>query len=124
MTPIASLDLVTRGRDTQNPGELFLGARLDQFLRDVYSPYQYLIFDSSPIMAADDATSLAPKLDASIFVLRFSHSSARLSRKALELLRDRQANVIGLVCNDVSQAHQEYYHYKYPEYYGSQKSAV
>jgi capsular exopolysaccharide synthesis family protein len=124
VTPIAGLDLVTRGTDTQNPGELFLGARLDQFLRDVYSSYQFLIFDSSPIMAADDATSLAPKLDASIFVLRFSHSSARLSRKALELLRDRQANVIGLVCNDVSQAHQEYYHYKYPEYYGSQKSAV
>jgi len=124
MTPVAGLDLVTRGTDTQNPGELFLGAGLDQFLRDVYSSYQYLIFDSSPIMAADDATSLAPKLDASIFVLRFSHSSARLSRKALELLRDRQANIIGLVCNDVSQAHQEYYHYKYPEYYGSQKSAV
>lgn len=123
-TPIANLDLVTRGTDTQNPGELFLGAKLDQFLRDVYSSYQYIIFDSSPIMAADDATSLAPKLDASIFVLRFSHSSARLSRKALELLRDRQANVIGLVCNDVSQAHQDYYHYKYPEYYGSQKSAV
>jgi Mrp family chromosome partitioning ATPase len=75
-------------------------------------------------MAVDDATTLAPKLDASIFVVRFSHSSTRLSKRALELLQDRQANVIGLVCNDVSQAHQEYYHYKYPEYYGSQKSAV
>ena len=55
-----------------------------------------------------------------MIIVRFSHSSARLSKKAIELLRDRQANVIGLVCNDVSQAHQEYYHYKYPEYYGSQ----
>ncbi|MBV8176403.1 MAG: hypothetical protein JO151_17825 [Verrucomicrobia bacterium] len=75
-------------------------------------------------MAVDDATTLAPKLDASIFVVRFSHSSTRFSKRALELLRDRQANVIGLVCNDVSQAQQEYYYYKYPEYYGSQKSAV
>ena len=123
-TPIPSLELISRGAETQNPGELFLGARLDQFLRDVYGLYQYIIFDSSPIMAVDDATTLAPKLDASIFVVRFSHSSTRLSKRALELLQDRQANVIGLVCNDVSQAHQEYYHYKYPEYYGSQKSAV
>jgi succinoglycan biosynthesis transport protein ExoP len=123
-TSIPSLDLISRGAEAQNPGELFLGARLDQFLRDVYSSYQYIIFDSSPIMAVDDATTLAPKLDASIFVVRFSHSSTRLSKRALELLQDRQANVIGLVCNDVSQAHQEYYHYKYPEYYGSQKSAV
>ncbi|MBV8417103.1 MAG: polysaccharide biosynthesis tyrosine autokinase [Verrucomicrobia bacterium] len=123
-TSISSLDLISRGAETQNPGELFLGARLDQFVRDVYGLYQYIIFDSSPIMAVDDATTLAPKLDASIFVVRFSHSSTRLSKRALELLRDRQANVIGLVCNDVSQAHQEYYHYKYPEYYGSQKSAA
>jgi succinoglycan biosynthesis transport protein ExoP len=122
-TSIGGLDLVTRGVETQNPGELFLGASLNQLLRDVYGRYQYVIFDSSPIMAADDATSLAPKLDASIFVVRFSHSSARLSKRALELLRDRQANVIGLVCNDVSLAHNDYYQYKYPEYYGSQTSA-
>jgi capsular exopolysaccharide synthesis family protein len=123
-TSIGGLDLVTRGVETQNPGELFLGASLNQLLRDVYGTYQYVIFDSSPIMAADDATSLAPKLDASIFVVRFSHSSARLSKRALDLLRDRQANVIGLVCNDVSHAQNDYYQYKYPEYYGSHTRAV
>jgi capsular exopolysaccharide synthesis family protein len=123
-TSVPSLDLVAHGGETRNPGELFLGAQIDQFLRDVYGLYQYVIFDSSPIMAADDPTSLAPKLDASIFVVRFSHSSARASKRALELLRDRQANVIGIVCNDVSQTHDEYYQYKYPEYYGSQASSV
>ena len=123
-TAILGLDLIAHGEETQNPGELFLGVRLDQFLRDIYGLYQYVIFDSSPIMAADDATSLAPKLDASIFVVRFYHSSARASKRALELLRDRQANVLGIVCNDVSQTHDEYYQYKYPEYYGSQTSAV
>jgi succinoglycan biosynthesis transport protein ExoP len=123
-TSIRGLDLIVHGEETQNPGELFLGVRLDQFLRDIYGLYQYVIFDSSPIMAADDATSLAPKLDASIFVVRFYHSSARASKRALELLRDRQANVLGIVCNDVSRTHDEYYQYKYPEYYGSQTSAV
>jgi succinoglycan biosynthesis transport protein ExoP len=119
-TPAPNLDLATRGTSVPNPGEIFLSARLDRFLRDVYASYDCVIFDSSPVLAADDTTSLAPKLDATMIVVRFSHSSTRLSKKAIELLRDRQANVIGLVCNDVSQAHQEYYHYKYPEYYGSQ----
>jgi succinoglycan biosynthesis transport protein ExoP len=123
-TSIPGMDLMAHGEETQNPGELFLGARLDQFLRDVYGLYQYVIFDSSPIMAADDATSLAPKLDASIFVVRFYHSSGRTSKRAIELLRDRQANVIGIVCNDVSRTHDEYYQYKYPEYYGPQTTAV
>lgn len=118
-TSVPNLDLARRGTSILNPGEIFLSARLDQFLRDVYESYDCVIFDSSPV-AADDTTSLAPKLDAALIVVRFSYSSTRLSKKAIELLRDRQANMIGLVCNDVSQAHQEYYHYKYPEYYGSQ----
>ena len=40
-----------------------------------------------------------------------------MSRKALALLRERQANVIGVICNDVSEAMQEYYYHRYPEYY-------
>jgi capsular exopolysaccharide synthesis family protein len=119
-TSVPNLDLATRGTSVPNPGEIFLSARLDQFLCEVYESYECLVFDSSPVLAADDTTSLAPKLDAAMIVVRFSHSSTRLSKKAIELLRDRQANVIGLICNDVSQARQEYYHYKYPEYYGSQ----
>ena len=57
----------------------------------------------------------------SIFVFRFTASSVRASRKALEMLRERQANIIGTVCNDVSEAMQEYYYYSYPEYYGAAK---
>jgi len=123
-TSVPNLDLATRGTSVPNPGEIFLNVRLDQFLRDIYGSYDCVVFDSSPVLAADDTTSLAPKLDAAMIIVRFSYSSTRLSRKAIELLRDRQANVIGLVCNDVSQAHQEYYHYKYPQYYGSQAGSV
>lgn len=123
-TTVANLDLLPRGKAVSNPGELLLGPRLNQFLRDVYPSYEYVIFDSSPVMATDDTSSLAPKLDAALFVLRFSQSSARLSRKALEQLRDRQTNVIGLVCNGLSRGNQEYYHYKYPEYYSAGKNAA
>jgi polysaccharide biosynthesis transport protein len=123
-TSIPNLDLITRGLTGQHPGELFLGPRLNQFLRDVYQSYEYVIFDSSPVMATDDTSSLAPKLDAAIFVVRLSQSSARLNRKALEQLRDRQTNVIGLVCNGLSRGHHEYYHYKYPEYYSVGKSVA
>ena len=119
-TSITNLDLISQGNQVPNPGELFLGENLNQFLRDVHASYQYVIFDSSPIMAAADTTSLAPKLDALIFVLRDAVSSTRLSKKALELLHDRQANVIGIVFNGVAETHQDYYHYRYPEYYTSQ----
>jgi polysaccharide biosynthesis transport protein len=123
-TPARKLDLIPRGTSVVNPGELFLGSTFDEFLREIYDSYQYIIFDSSPLMASDDSTSLAPKLDAALFAIRFFRSSMRTSWKALELLQDRQVNVIGIVCNDVSQANQEYYYYKYPEYYSSSREAV
>ena len=79
----------------------------------------YVIIDSAPVMVADDTTSLAPKIDATLFVVRYGFSSIRTSLKALDLLRDRQANMLGLVCNDVEISAQEYNYYRYPEYYGA-----
>ena len=120
-TSVPGLMLLSRGRGVGHPGELYLGKSTDYFLKAVHADYDYVVLDSSPVMAADDTTSLAPKADATIFVFRFTSSSTRVSRKALELLRERQANVIGMVCNDVSEAMQEYYYYRYPEYYGTAK---
>ena len=120
-TYVPNLFLLSRGRDVSSPGELYLSKAADYFLKAVHRDFDYVVLDSSPVMAADDTTSLAPKADAVVFVFRFTASSVRASRKALEMLRERQSNIIGTVCNDVSEAMQEYYYYAYPEYYGAAK---
>jgi len=78
-----------------------------------------VIIDSSPILAADDTTSLAPKIDATIFVVRLSYTSARLTKKALELLYNRQVNIPGVILNFVDTSLPEYYYYQYSEYYST-----
>jgi succinoglycan biosynthesis transport protein ExoP len=119
-TSVPNLSLLSRGGSLDHPSEQFLGPSMDQLLRDVYDAFDYIILDSAPVMVADDTASLAPKIDACIYVVRFSFSSARVSRKALDLLKSRQANVIGLVCNDVHASMPEYYYYyQYSEYYGA-----
>jgi capsular exopolysaccharide synthesis family protein len=117
-TSVPNLSLFPRGAVAPHPGELFLGKNADKLLGELYAAYDYVVFDSCPVMAADDTTSLAPKIDATLFVLRFRVSSARTSRKALALLSERQANVLGIVCNSASDAAQEYSYYSYPDYYG------
>jgi Mrp family chromosome partitioning ATPase len=86
-------------------------------LREVYADYEYVIIDSSPVLVADDTSSLAPKMDAVLFVVRFGESSARLGQRAVELLRQRQANVLGLVLNGVNVDAPEYGYYEYGKYY-------
>ena len=114
----SNLFVLPRGNIISQPSEHLLGEPTDAFLKDVYNHFDYIVIDSSPVLAADDTTSLAPKIDATLFVVRLFHTSARLARKALELLYNRQVNVPGVILNYVDTSLREYYYYQYPEYYG------
>jgi len=116
-TSLPSLFVLPRGNNLSQPSEHLLRESTDAFLKDIYNHYDYVIIDSSPVLAADDTTSLAPKIDATLFVVRLSYTSARLTRKALELLYHRQVNVPGIILNFVDTSLPEYYYYQYAEYY-------
>src|SRR5437868_6851022 len=116
-TAYPSLFLLPRGQTLSQPSEHFLRDSTDALLREIYNAYDYIILDSSPILAADDTTSLAPKIDATLLVVRLSHTSARLTKKALESLYSRQVNVPGIILNYVDTSLPEYYYYQYSEYY-------
>jgi capsular exopolysaccharide synthesis family protein len=118
-TSYPSLSLLPRGKTLGQPSEHLLRDSTDQIIREMYSNYDYIIIDSSPVLAADDTTSLAPKIDATLFVVRLSYTSARLTRKSLELLYNRQVNVPGVILNYVDTSLPEYYYYQYSEYYNT-----
>jgi capsular exopolysaccharide synthesis family protein len=118
-TSLPSLFVLSRGNTLSQPSEHLLRESTDAFLKDIYNHYDYIIIDSSPVLAADDTTSLAPKIDATLFVVRLSYTSARLTRKALELLYHRQVNVPGVILNYVDTSLPEYYYYQYAEYYNT-----
>src|SRR4029077_1199883 len=96
-TTYPSLFLLTRGKALPQPSEHLLRDSTDQFFKEIYHQYDYIIIDSSPVLATDDTTSLSPKIDATLLVVRLSHTSARLTKKALELLYSRQVNIPGII---------------------------
>ncbi len=123
-TAYQNLYLLPRGNILSQPSEHLLRESTETFLKDIYNHYDYIIIDSSPVLAADDTTSLAPKIDATLFVVRLSYTSARLTKKALELLYNRQVNVPGVILNHVDTSLPEYYYYQYSEYYTSSEPGV
>ncbi len=122
-TTYPSLFVLPRGVTLSQPSEHLLRDSTDRLLQEIYNHFDYIIIDSSPVLAADDTTSLAPKIDATLFVVRLSYTSARLTRKALELLYNRQVNVPGVILNYVDTSLPEYYYYQYSEYYNTPVSA-
>src|SRR6266704_3048279 len=118
-TAVSTLFVLPRGKTLSQPSEHLLRESTEALLREIYQYYDYVIIDSSPVLAADDTTSLAPKIDATLFVVRLSYTSARLTKKALELLYGRQVNVPGVILNFVDTSLPEYYYYQYSEYYST-----
>ena len=117
-TAVANLSLLPRGATTQRSSEFFIGPVMDKFLKESAQEYDYVLIDTAPVMAADDVTSLAPRVDGVIFVVRAEQTSSRVARAALNMLYQRKANVLGLVFNSVHVSTGDYYYYyRYQDYH-------
>jgi capsular exopolysaccharide synthesis family protein len=123
-TDLRDFHFLSRGSIMRNPGDLLLSPAFDPLLASLRERYDYVLIDSSPIFAADDTATMAPKADGTLFVVRSRFSHARVVREALDLLFQRQAQVIGLILNRADATSHSYYFYKYGEYYSKRKSAT
>ncbi len=120
-TGIRGLDLLARGEVFDQTSEMLLSKTAEEVLREMGDEYDYVIFDSAPVLVADDTPSFAPKIDMVLFVVRLSSTMARLSGKALDLLYDRQVNVGGVILNRSTTNLKEYTYYNYASYYYAPK---
>ncbi|WP_038171366.1 polysaccharide biosynthesis tyrosine autokinase [Verrucomicrobium sp. BvORR106] len=111
------LHVLPRGEVFDQTSELFLSRLTEEVLKEMGDEYDYVIFDSAPVLVADDTASFAPKLDTVLFVVRLSSTMARLSAKAMDLLYDRQVNVGGVILNRSASNLKEYTYYNYASYY-------
>ena len=115
-----NVSLLQRGAATQRSSELFISPATAYFLGQAAAKYDYVLLDTAPVMAADDVTSLAPHINAVLFVLRAEHTSARIARAALDVLYQRQVRILGLIFNGVRPGSADYYYYyKYKDYYAA-----
>ncbi|TDU72842.1 capsular exopolysaccharide synthesis family protein [Prosthecobacter fusiformis] len=127
-TSTRNLHLLARGEVFDQTSEMLLSKKAEEVLKEMGAEYDYVVFDSAPVLVADDTGSFAPKLDTVLFVVRMSSTIARLSSKALDSLYERQVNVGGVILNRASTSLKEYTYYNYASYYytpvASKKSPV
>lgn len=112
-----NLDIIARGEVFDQTSEMLLSKTAEEMLREMGEEYDYVIFDSAPVLVADDTASFAPKLDTVLCVVRMSSTMARLTGKMLDLLYERQVNIGGVILNRSSSNLKEYTYYNYASYY-------
>ncbi len=114
---LPNLSFLARGGDVRNPGDLLLSPALDQILARLREQFDYVLIDSCPVFAADDVTTLAPKVDGTLLVVRNGFSRFSQVREALDLLYQRQARILGLVFNRTDARARSYYYYTHSKYH-------
>jgi capsular exopolysaccharide synthesis family protein len=119
-TRYSGLTLLPRGPVTNQSSELLLLPSLEKLLEELKAEFDLVLFNTAPILATDDTSSLAPHFDGTLMVIRAQFTSARLTHNALGALYQRQVNVLGLILNCVDTQMPDYYYYQYPKYYAAQ----
>lgn len=114
-TPIPNLHFLPCGTSPRHSHNSF--AKAGRFIKEIEGHYDYYIFDTAPVIVADDVLSLAPHLDGLIMVIRSGFTSGRTARAALDMLRQRRVNIIGLVFNAIQPNASDFYYYRCKEYY-------
>jgi succinoglycan biosynthesis transport protein ExoP len=87
-TSIPNLHLIPCGTHPRHSHNLF--ATAGKFLGEIAGHYDFFVFDTAPVLVADDVLSLAPHADGVIMVIRAGFTSGRLAHAALDLLHLRR----------------------------------
>jgi succinoglycan biosynthesis transport protein ExoP len=108
-----TLLVITQGKEVSNPGELLLTKGFSRFIEQARREFDYIIFDSPPVVGMDDAASLASNCDGLVFVYRVGSTSLKLAKLAVNTTRQRGGRILGLILNGVSLGSPDYYYTAY-----------
>lgn len=118
-----NLSYITSGTIPPNPAEMLDSKHMDDFIALVRDMYDYVIFDSPPIIAVTDAEILAKKVDGTVLVISSEVTEYQMLDRALQLIQHDNTTLIGTVLNnfDTRSAYGTYYKYKYYYYYAAKQ---
>ena len=105
------LFILTSGPVPPNPAELLSSKSMEQFIEEAKEQFDYVIFDTPPLLAVADPQILANKVDGSIFVVYSGKTDIDQAKKAKDLLQNAQSKLIGVVLNHKEVKNNEYYYY-------------
>jgi capsular exopolysaccharide synthesis family protein len=105
------LYILTSGPVPPNPAELLSSKSMEQFIEEAKEQFDYVLFDTPPLLAVADPQILANKVDASIYVVFSGKTEIDQAKKAKELLENAQSKLVGVVLNHKEVKGNDYYYY-------------
>jgi len=119
---VPNLSILTAGPLLPNPAELLGSEKMDEIINYYSDRLDYLIIDTPPIMAVTDAVILSRLVDGVLLVAKPGETQTGALKQTVDRLRQVNANLLGVVLNEITQNSHGYYYkgyqyYNYQEYY-------
>jgi receptor protein-tyrosine kinase len=110
---VPRLTVLTSGAIPPNPSELLGSLATKKVLSEMRSRFDYVIVDSSPLLAVTDAAMLAAAADGVLVIARFAETKRAQVTHAVGHLRNVEARILGAVLAMVPARENAYYVYNY-----------
>ena len=120
-TKYPHLSVMTAGTAPPNPSELLGSLAAKKILNELRQRFDYVIIDSSPILAVTDGAILAANCDGALIMSRFGVTKREQLTHAVGTLRTVGATLLGSVFTMTpSRGHSSYYYSYNYGYYGEE----
>ena len=98
---IENLQLLSAGALPPNPAELLNSPAMVEVMKELEAMADLVIFDTPPLLATSDSQLMSAKMDGVVFVMQMGSVARSGTVRAFELLKQANANLIGVVFNKV-----------------------
>lgn len=123
-TTFAGLTVLTAGATPPNPSELLASQAAKKLLAELRGQFDYVIVDSSPLLAVTDGTLLAANADGALLLARYGKTRRDQLTHASEALSNVGAALLGAVFTMTPTRNSSSYAGSYYYYYGKRRKGV
>ena len=106
---VPGLTIIPVGNKPPNTCEMFASDRMKQFVSYLRERFDYVIIDTSPVLAFPDTSILAPMSDGVVLVINCKKIKKSIVKRAVETLHD--CKIMGFIMNRSESAAVDYYGY-------------
>jgi len=115
-TSMPTLDFMASGKLPSSSLGILSSAQMKDLISELKQRYDFIFFDSPPIMGVSDASILASEVDMTLQVIQYRRYPQPMNIRAKQLIEKVGGNLVGIVLNNINMSQDESYYY-YSGYY-------
>ena len=115
-TKLAGFDFLASGKLPSSSLGILSSTQMRELIKELKARYDYVFFDSPPIMGVSDASILASAVDMTLQVIQYRRYPQPMNIRAKQMIEKVGGNLAGIVLNNINMSQDESYYY-YSGYY-------